>query len=174
MMSRRDSLSRGVATVVVVSAVIGVWTAQPAAAMSIDAYGKAKSYPLSRASMSTIDPLKYYARSCASYTAYKVLHVSDVKVYHAGNAVQWKKWAIDHGYKVNKTPAVGAIAWYGSSYGRGYGHVAWVQTRNAAGTKVHLREYGWPTRGKFGERDVNKSQRSWPQYFLHVEQKPSK
>jgi len=154
--------------------VIGVWTAQPAAAMSIKDCGKAKSYPLSHASTSTIDPLRYYARTCVSYTGYKVLHVSEVKIYRAGNAVQWKKWAVDHGYKVNKTPAVGAIAWYGSSHGGGYGHVAWVQRKNASGTKVHLREYGWPTRGKFGERDVNKSQRSWPEYFLHVEQKPAK
>ncbi len=56
-----------------------------------------------------------------------------------GNARDWAA-RIGGG---NRTPAVGAVAWWGASRGGGYGHVAYVE--QVSGSQVYVRADNWST-----------------------------
>lgn len=132
-------------------------------------YGKEKSYPFWKSSTSSIDPLRYYKRSCVSYVGWRLLHTNNVRFYYSGAAWQWPSWASSHGYKLlkgtdRKKVKRGYIAyWY-----RGYkkGHVAWVEDparKTSKGIRVHVREANWNNPNGYGERDI-----MWSEPTLYI------
>ncbi|MFY0408185.1 CHAP domain-containing protein [Solicola sp. PLA-1-18] len=129
-------------------------------------------YPASlraAARTSVVDPWRFYNRECTSFVAWRMNQVNQVAFTNfmtgpngtAGrwsNAGTWGTNARKIGYRVDKVPAVGSIAWYS---GR---HVAWVSRVNADGT-VLLEEYNWSNPGGYGSRTATVSAISG---FIHV------
>ena len=87
----------------------------------------------------TPDPWSYFHRQCTSFVAFRLTQVNgfhDVRNY--GNAYEWGDKARRRGYTVNKTPALGSVAWFGPTPS---GHVAWVSGIN--GNYVEIEEYNY-------------------------------
>ena len=103
----------------------------------------------------TIDPFLFYYRECTSYIAWCMnrdagttsapapyFFTNWMQDGHWGNAGNWNDNAIQLGYTVNTTPAVGSIAhWEGSEIGT-IGHVAYVEAVNQDGS-VNVSEYNY-------------------------------
>ena len=71
-----------------------------------------------------IDKWRLYSRQCTSFAAFRLSSVNGFELPAAyGNAKDWGYRAKREGYRVDKTPTIGSIAWDGSG---DYGHVAWV------------------------------------------------
>ena len=75
-----------------------------------------------------------------------------------GNAYQW---ASQFPGKVNSTPAIGAVAWWGSSVGGGLGHVAIVSQVLSDGSVI-VEEYNWGVRLGYSTRHTR------AQAYIHI------
>jgi surface antigen len=96
---------------------------------------------------SAIDSWGYYNRECTSFVAWRLHARNGFEMPRAiGNAGSWGSWFSAHGYAVNGTPGVGAIA-------ESSGHVAWVEAVNGDGT-VTTEEYNYSYNGTYNERRV--------------------
>lgn len=89
------------------------------------------------------DPWRFIKRQCTSFVAWKLNTANQFRFMNDfdgngtldfGNASNWKSAAIRFGYRVDNTPATGAVAWE-----RGGNHVAWVESVN--GSSVTIQEY---------------------------------
>ena len=67
------------------------------------------------------------------------------------NADQWGPRAERLNYRVDKSPAVGSVAWWD------WQHVAWVQSVAKDGKTVHIEEYNKDFDGRYSHRDVKVS-----------------
>jgi surface antigen len=114
---------------------------------------------------------------CTNYVAYVESRTFGVRApgYLLGNAYQWPRNAAAHGVRVDRTPAVGAVAvWSGGAYGMGsLGHVAVVERvgphdRFIVISQQHLLDeangYDW-TRINAGF--PTRTWQSWPDRFIH-------
>lgn len=99
----------------------------------------------------TIDPWQFYARYCTSFVAWRLNNNNQLAFTNGmggglfGNAGNWADNARILGYRVDSTPAVGAVAhWYGAEMpgSGGLGHVAWVLQVNGDGS-VLVEEYNY-------------------------------
>lgn len=129
------------------------------------------------------------ACNCTSYVAYR-LRLNDVRLdgelfvnWNWGNtSIHWsdaKYWndgntAGTAGIRIDKYPAVGAVAHWKESAGTG--HVAYVQrlyTSETDGrlTKIDLVEYNWPADRKYHSRSISVGESGQPERFLHFEEK---
>lgn len=101
-----------------------------------------------------IDPWSFYNRECTSFVAWCLNSRNGVdfnnfyKGVQWGNAVDWVDAARSVGVRVDKIPAVGAVAWRGD----GYGHVSYVVDITTDG--VHVEEYNAFKPGSYGERFI--------------------
>jgi len=149
----------------------------------IPAQAPGNDYPWPSANMNQISPLRFYYRNCTDYAAW-TLNVqlggsttdirfdwSSTQAGGSGHARDWKQGAINRGKPVNDTPKRGAVAWWGSSHGGGYGHVAIVAEILDASNAVVVHEYNRGYTGTFGSRTINRSG-DWPQAFLHIADLP--
>lgn len=139
-------------------------------------------YPYKNASMSSIDPWRFYSRYCTSFAAWRLnemqgstsapwkfsnfMQNSSGQTVQWGNAYQWDDAARALGYRVDTTPAVGAIAQWGDGdntylYGSN-NHVAIVTGVNLDGS-VTVEEYNWSVRGAYDQRTNVHAPR-----YLHV------
>lgn len=83
-----------------------------------------------------IDPWRLYNRECTSFVAWRLSSVNGFTLPPAyGNADVWGPRASREGYVVNKTPALGSVAWWSSC------HVAWVSA--IKGDSVEIEEYNY-------------------------------
>jgi len=76
--------------------------------------------------------------------------------FNTGNASSWASVSANHGYTVDDTPEVGAIAVWGPNVGGAYsaGHVAYVTSVTDV-THLHVSEHNWGGSAlAYGERDV--------------------
>ena len=97
-----------------------------------------------------IDKWRMYSRQCTSFAAFRLSSVNGFEIPAAyGNAKEWGYRARREGYHVDKTPSIGAIAWYDIG---DYGHVAWVS--NVLGDMVEIEEYNYDYTGKYHRRTV--------------------
>ena len=138
-------------------------------------------YPsyLRNAPQDATDPWGFYDRQCTSYVAWRMnrdagtttnapysftnyMRGPNGKSGHFGNAINWDDNAKTVGFRVDHTPAVGAIAQWNISE---YGHVAYVESVNSNGT-VNVSEYNY---------HVNTAPETWdtrsgltPDWFIHV------
>jgi surface antigen len=70
--------------------------------------------------------------NCTLYAAWRLQQNGMGDPGNWGNAADWAS----HNGGGNNTPSIGAIAWWGTEVGGGYGHVAYVDQVN--GTQVHV------------------------------------
>jgi surface antigen/peptidoglycan hydrolase CwlO-like protein len=92
-------------------------------------------------------------RECVSYTAYKAFTLYGVSTSNWGDAYQWITAAESHGYLVNQTPAVGAIAIRDIDYSEpgDVGHAMYVVAVNGSDS-ITVDEYNEHYNGQFDER----------------------
>lgn len=102
------------------------------------------------------DPWGFVFRNCTSFVAWRMQERNRMAAFsnsfggeHWGNAENWDDVARHLGYRVDSTPAIGAVAQ--SDAGR-VGHVAWVSAIGP-GT-VTVEEYNHGTAGGYGSRTV--------------------
>lgn len=102
-------------------------------------------YPYPKGPLYTNSPVGYYYRECVDFVAWRLNVQSGItqapfKFQGYGNAVTWKDRLVAEGYKADRTPAVGAVAWWDAYTGDGslrtgeYGHVAIVSAVHADGS----------------------------------------
>jgi len=117
-----------------------------------------------RAEGGGLSPLRYYYRECVDFVAYRLNRDAGVtsapwKYTGAtltplgGDAKDWKRNWISHGWTVSSTPIAGSVAWWANS-SSGLGHVAYVQAVNDNGT-VSLEEYNWTRKHVYGTRTIS-------------------
>lgn len=89
------------------------------------------------------DQWGYAMGNCTSFVAYRLKNVNHIEPPRAlGNGAQWGATARGYGYRVDKTPARGSVAYFDDG---GYGHVAWVA--DVRGNNVIIEEYNWYING---------------------------
>ncbi len=136
--------------------------ASPAAARSSGGYPYARydgpgsnpaTYTWTDASGNGFSPYGYAYRNCTDYVAWRLATTNGFHDYLGlGNASGWAASARARGYRVDRRPARGAVAWWGGELFHGFGHVAWVA--NAYRGAVELFEYNHLGTGRFDERRV--------------------
>lgn len=89
---------------------------------------------------SMFDTWRMYNRNCTSFAAFRLSSRNGFEMPFYNDASGWGADARARGYRVDTTPAVGAIAWWS------YGHLAWVEAVNKDGTVV-TEEYNWRVNG---------------------------
>ncbi|MFJ7215205.1 CHAP domain-containing protein [Amycolatopsis sp. NPDC098790] len=103
------------------------------------------------------DSWGYENRECTSFVAWRLHARNAFEMPRAiGNAGAWGAWFAQHGYAVDSSPAVGAIA-------ESAGHVAWVEAVNGDGS-VTVEEYNETAPGVYNERTVAAS----AFHFIHA------
>jgi surface antigen len=100
----------------------------------------------------TYDTWGMATRYCTSWVAWALHDRNGFEMPFHDDAQAWGSRATALGYTVNMAPAVGAVAWWNSSFGGGYGHVAYVESVN--GSTVHVSEYNYDLQGNYHERDI--------------------
>lgn len=119
-------------------------------------------YPY-RHRIGAIDRWLMRAGQCTSWVAWRMEQLNgyfhnygwrDGTQGHWGNAHQWDDNARRLGYRVDRTPEVGAIAHWNSNVGGAshLGHVAYISAVN--GETVTVQEYNWTVARGFGTREV--------------------
>ncbi len=103
-------------------------------------------YPLGNGGCSTAsDPWGCEIRQCTSFCAWRCVHDFGLRGFRCpGNARVWGSWFAAHGYRVDTTPAHGAIACLqpGDNGTFSAGHVAIVLGVSAPNV-VHTESYNW-------------------------------
>ncbi|HFI0350919.1 TPA: SH3 domain-containing protein [Streptococcus suis] len=97
-----------------------------------------------------VDPWGMYTRQCTSFVAYRLSTVNGFTLPRAyGNADVWGTRARSEGYRVDMTPALGAVAWWNSM------HVAWVTAID--GDRVEIEEYNFNYTTNYNRRWIPKN-----------------
>ena len=135
------------------------------------AYNTGDDYPskYKNAATGTVaDEWNFYNRNCTSFVAWCLNSRNGVAFTNQykgasrwGNAITWGTVAKNMGIPVDRTPAVGAVAWWNTGT---YGHVAWV--KRVTGSNITIEEYNWSTVGGYGERTIASS--SVTGGFIHI------
>ncbi len=110
-----------------------------------------------------LSPLGYYYRECVDFVAWRLNRDAGITTAPwkytwsrltplGGDAKDWEKNWISHGWTVSQTPVPGSVAWWHTS-NSGLGHVAYVQAVNSNGT-VTLEEYNWASNHLYSTRTI--------------------
>lgn len=109
--------------------------------------------------------------NCTNYVAYMMVKAGAGSgrpaALKSGNGYGW---GVSFKKKMNKTPAMGSVAWWGK--GKGYGstgHVAYVE-RVISSSEILVSEEG--SLG-FRWRKITKSGAGWPSGFIHIKDAPA-
>ncbi len=98
-------------------------------------------------------PYGYAYRNCTDYVAWRLATTNGFQDYLGlGNASGWAAAARARGYRVDHTPARGAVAWWGGELFGGFGHVAWVAAAYRGSVEVF--EYNHHGTGRFDRRRI--------------------
>ena len=111
--------------------------------MASGAREKGDDYPwfseLSNNQGGGLSPLNYFYRECVDFVAWRInrdagsttapfVWTWSTLTPSGGNAYQWKRAWLNHGWPTSTTPVPGAVAWYS------YGHIGYVKSVNGDGT----------------------------------------
>lgn len=97
---------------------------------------------------SMVDNWTMYNRECVSFVAWRLHAQNHFELpVGFGSAWQWGSQAKSRGYRVDNTPSVGSVAWFGA------GHVAWVA--EVSGDNVVIEEYNYNYNYNYYRRTVN-------------------
>ncbi len=150
------------AAMFVVVAVAGGFVALPMSAEASD------DYPYRHGDPSQLDPAGFYYRHCTSFVAWRVSRRGEFTNYMRGghwwHARNWAENAQRLGFRVDQTPAPGAIAHYyaGEQGAQELGHVAFVAAVNGDGSVV-LEEYNGADQLGYSVRGPTRAPR-----YIHV------
>ena len=117
-----------------------------------------------------VDEWNMYNRECTSAVAWWLNSRNGVSFTNWycgvrwGNAKNWGNAARQVGITVDKTPAVGAVAWWN---GGTYGHVAWVS--EVKGDTIVIEEYNYNSNGNYNCREIKASN---PTGYIHIKDIP--
>ena len=134
-------------------------------------------YPWPSANMNTLSPLRYNYRNCTDFVAWRLnkqagrtaapwAYTWSNLTPRGGHAYQWKD---QFPGKVNNSPAVGAVAWWGPYSGGAYdlGHIAIVSAVWSDG-RVDVEEYNYGTPGTYHTRT-----RVVADAYIHIQDLPT-
>jgi surface antigen len=117
-------------------------------------------YPWKSATADSVNSYThFYIRECTDFVAWRMNrdtgHTAPASFWFTdwmpnsgnvwGNAVNWETHAKALGYRVDSSPAVGAVAYFS------YGHVAYVESINSDGS-VNVSEYNYNLNNDYGYR----------------------
>ena len=98
---------------------------------------------------SVLDVWGNYNRECTSFVAWALASRNGFSMPFHANAIAWAAQARARGYRVDRNPTAGSVAYWGV----GPGHVAYVQS--VSGNAVQVEDYGWfGHAGRFDSRTV--------------------
>ncbi|MFM0771848.1 SH3 domain-containing protein [Streptococcus suis] len=124
-------------------------TSTTTSSLTTGSIARGNDYPYT--AIDAVDPWKLYTRQCTSFVAFRLSKVNGFEIPPAyGNADVWGSRARQEGYRVDMTPAVGAVAWWTSPM-----HVAWVS--GIQGDMVEIEEYNYGTRYSYNRRLIHKN-----------------
>jgi surface antigen len=109
------------------------------------------------------DPWSFCVRQCTSFVTWRLRSVNKIAfwlVYGGkgwGSAYKWREVAQALGYRVDRTPEVGAVAYWPKTSSRPYGHVAWVSSVSSDGSSVTVEEYNVSPKYGYGKRTLSVS-----------------
>ncbi|MGG6818675.1 UNVERIFIED_CONTAM: SH3 domain-containing protein [Streptococcus canis] len=133
------------------------------------------NYPSKWKKGTGIDSWNMYVRQCTSFVAFRLSSANGFQLPRGyGHAYTWGHIAKKQGYSVNKTPKVGAVAWFDTDAYQSnpiYGHVAWVA--EVRGDQVIIEEYNYNAgQGpeKYHKRQIPKHQVSG---YIHFKDLPA-
>jgi surface antigen len=110
----------------------------------------------------------YVGHNCTNYVAYMESLYGMGNPGGLGDAYTWGAVARSKGYVVDGNPAVGAVAWWNSSAGRGSaGHVAYVEGLNGDGTVTISQDVY--SAGPYSWEVIARTQ---PSGYIHFKDKP--
>lgn len=118
-----------------------------------------------------IDEWGFYNRECVSFVAWCLNSRNQIYFHNTannpwwGNANTWNDTARALGYRVDNTPARGAVAYWDEGY---YGHVAWVSAVD--GNSVTIEEYNYDHCGNYHTRTIPVNE---PHGYIHIKDLPS-
>lgn len=112
---------------------------------------------------SGLDPWGEYYRECTSFVAWALHSRNNFNMPFHDNAYNWGIDAQRLGYRVDDTPAVGAVAWEPKLPNHEWGHVMWVSSVN--GNQVTVEEYNEHGNGTYDKRTY--TQGSQPYHYIH-------
>lgn len=99
---------------------------------------------------SIVDSWTMYNRECVSFVAWRLHAHNQFELPRGfGSALQWGPQAKAKGYRVDNTPSVGSVAWFG------VGHVAWVA--EVSGNSVVIEEYNYNYNHNYYRRTIDKN-----------------
>jgi surface antigen len=139
--------------------VAGVIVVAPAAYAGSDDYPSKWKKP---ARDSMFDSWGEYNRECTSWVAWRLHGHNQFEMPFHANADDWGSKAKKLGYTVDKTPAIGSVAWWDT---KTRSHVAWVESVNSNKT-VTIEEYNIGGSGKYDETTIATSS---PSGYIHFQ-----
>lgn len=179
MRIRRTTISALVAGALLLSPAMAVAAAhdhtigQTSAVASSDSAGRiVDDYPHKNGSRHNVDQWNFYQTECVSFVAWRLNERVGIPFHnhwktHWSNANNWDEAARTAGIRVDKSPAVGAIAQWNAGK---FGHVAYVA--RVSGEQVTLEEYNKGGTHSYSKRTINSSD---VENFIHFEgQSPGK
>lgn len=165
--SRRSFVSLTAATATLIAAGSQIPLATPAHALNDYPWADASRYP------SGLSALGFYYRNCTDFTAWRINKQLGVpagpwrftwnSMFNypggSGHAIGWLPAAQRAGYRCDKAPSLGSVAWWGSSRGD-LGHVAIVTA--VRGSVVDVESYNGYRETWYPESGVQAD------YYLHI------
>jgi surface antigen/peptidoglycan hydrolase CwlO-like protein len=121
---------------------------------------------------SSLDNWRMDNRECVSYTAFMVSTKYGISTSGWGDAYQWISAAESHGYTVDQTPSVGAIAIRDIDYSEpgDVGHAMYVEAVNGS-DNITVDEYNENYNGTFDQRTFSPSSYDdrGGMYYIHFD-----
>ena len=116
-------------------------------------------YPWPSASQ-VLSPLNYYYRQCVDFVAFRLNRDAGVSsapwkyvwsnlTPGGGNASEWKRAWVSHGWTTSNVPVIGAVAWFNGN------HVAYV--KDIVGDNVIIEEYNGMAKRAYAIRTIPSS-----------------
>ena len=120
------------------------------------------------------DKWAFYRGQCTSWVAYRLNELNGIAFTNSfggqgtwADAVNWGPQARKLKIKVNGTPALGSIAWYGPTKSAPDGHVAYVEKVNSP-TSIVMSEMNYDADNGFWVHTITQATGDWPTDFLHI------
>lgn len=154
---------------------LGMWPGQAGTQAAARVYGYPYPHPpaCTGGGACVADRWNFYRGQCTSWVAYRLNEQQGIGFSNSyggmgrwGNAVHWAAQARKLNITVNKTPTVGAIAWYASTRPAPDGHVAYVE-RVTSATSFVMSEMNYDARNGFWVHTISKATGDWPTDFIH-------
>jgi surface antigen len=155
---------------------LGKWTGRngPGAAHTYYAYPYPDPSACTDHGACVADKWAFYRGQCTSWVAYRLNELNGAAFTNSyggqgtwGDAVNWGPHARKLKIKVNGTPALGSIAWYGPTKAAPDGHVAYVEKVNSA-TSIVMSEMNFDSDNGFWVHTITQATGDWPTDFIHL------